>query len=331
MSDAGRLRLAVFGSPAFSVPTLERVAARHDLRLVVAQDDKPAGRKMRPTPPAAAVWARERGVLLRQPERLKGNEAFLTVLRELDLDVAVTAAYGKILPSALLGVPRHGVLNVHASLLPAYRGAAPVQWALIDGCRETGVSIMQTETGLDTGPVRHVRRIPIAPDDDAATLMEKLAHLGADALEEALDMLARGALPSVPQDDDAATYAPRLTRDDGRVRWHEPGGRILDRHRGVAIWPGSWTTVDGDDLKVHDMAIATGRGDEAPGVPPGVSPGHGEGRDPGTITAIDAHGVHVATADGTIVVREVQAPSRARTPAAAWARGARIEPGVTLV
>jgi methionyl-tRNA formyltransferase len=327
MSGSGRLRLAVFGSPAFSVPTLERVAARHDLRLVVAQDDKPAGRRMRSTPPAAAVWARERGVRLRQPERLKGNEAFLTALRELDLDVAVTAAYGKILPSALLGVPRHGVLNVHASLLPAYRGAAPVQWALIDGCHETGVSIMQTETGLDTGPVRHVRRIPIAPDDDAVTLMAKLAHLGADALEEALDLLALGALPSVPQDDEAASYAPRLTRDDGRVRWHEAGARIQGRHRGVAIWPGSWTTVDGDVLKVHDMAIATGSEDDARGLPSG----HGAGREPGTITAIDADGVRVAIPDGTIVVREVQAPGRARTPAAAWARGARIEPGVTLV
>jgi methionyl-tRNA formyltransferase len=314
-APAERLRVAVFGSPAFALPTLERVAERHDLLLVVTQDDKPAGRGLHSAPPAAAAWARERGVPLAQPARLKRNEAFLDTLRELDLDVAVTVAYGKILPSALLAIPRHGVLNVHASVLPAYRGAAPVQWALIDGLHETGVSIMQTETGLDTGPVRHVRRVPIPADDDALTLTDRLARVGAEALAEALALLAAGSLPSVPQDDDAASYAPRLTRDDGRVRWEEGAQRVLDRHRGVALWPGSWTTLGGETLKIHDLARGADTRERAA---------------PGTITSIDALGVHVATGDGALVVREVQAPGRTRTPAAAWARGARIEPGVSL-
>jgi methionyl-tRNA formyltransferase len=319
MSVPERLRVALFGSPAFALPSLERLAERHDLCLVVAQPDKPAGRHLRPKAPAAAVWARERGAPLRQPARLTGNEAFLAELGALDLDVAVTAAYGKILPAALLALPRHGVLNVHASVLPAYRGAAPVQWALIDGRTETGVSIMQTETGLDTGPVRHLRRVPIAEDDDARTLTERLALVGAEALIEALDLLARDALPSVPQDDAAASHAPRLRRDDGRVRWSDPARRVLDRHRGVVLWPGSWTSVGDATLKIHGLELA-----HEP------LPGAGARPRPGTVVAIDAAGVSVATGDGAVRLREVQTPGRARTPASEWARGARLAPGVSL-
>ncbi|MBA2665842.1 MAG: methionyl-tRNA formyltransferase [Trueperaceae bacterium] len=315
MTSARPLRVALLGSPAFALPTLEMLFERHDLRLVIAQNDKPAGRRMRSTTPATALWAREHGVPLAQPERLKGNDAFVRELEALDLDVAVTAAYGKILPATVLAVPSHGVLNVHGSLLPAYRGAAPVQWALIDGLLETGVSIMQTETGLDTGPVRHVRRRAILPAHDARSLANELAHAGAHALAEALDALVRGTLPSLPQDAAAATHAPRLTKDDGRVRWHESARRIHDRYRGVAGWPGTWTTSAGVDLKVHDMTLA---------------PELHSAEAPGTITSIDPAGVTVATGDGVVVVREVQTPGRTRVEAGAWAHGARIGKGERL-
>lgn len=313
--NAGRLRIAAFGSPAFTLPSLERVAQEHDLLLVVSQPDKPAGRGMAHRSPPAADWARAHGVALAQPERLRGNDAFLDRLRDLSLDVAITAAYGKILPSALLAIPREGVLNVHASLLPRYRGAAPVQWALIEGEQETGVSIMQTEAGLDTGPVRHVRRLAIDAEETAGALLERLAALGAETLSEALALLARGDLPSQPQDHAAATLAPRLTRSDGRIRWTDDAGAVHARHRGVTPWPGSWFERGGPAgsavVKVHALALGARHADAAPG----------------SVVAVDDAGIHVATAQGTVVLQTLQSPGKPRQAAAVWARGARIEVG----
>ncbi len=316
--DGPRLRVAAFGSPAFAIPSLEVLAREHCLLLVVAQPDKPAGRGMAQQAPAAAAWAREHGVPLAQPARLKRDEAFLQRLRDLGLDVAVTAAYGKILPEALLRIPRHGVLNVHASLLPKYRGAAPVQWALIEGARETGVSIMQTEAGLDTGPVRHVLRSDIAPDETAAQLTARLAELGARALSEALARLTRGELPSEAQDHAAASLAPRLTRADGRIRWDAGAAALAARHRGVTPWPGSWFERAGrkgpEVVKVHALRPAPAAPDSR-----GVAPG--------TVTAIDEQGVRVATGAGEVILEVLQSAGRPRQDAAAWARGARLEVG----
>jgi methionyl-tRNA formyltransferase len=315
VSGGRRLRVAAFGSPEFALPSIEVLSREHDLVLVVSQSDKPAGRGMAPRTPAAAAWARAHGVALAQPERLRSNEAFLERLRALDLDVAVTAAYGKLLPPELLAIPREGVLNVHASLLPRYRGAAPVQRALIDGAAETGVTIMQTEAGLDTGPVRHVRRTTIGPDETAQTLLGRLAELGATALSEALALLARDELPSEPQDHDAATIAPRLTRADGRIRWEDDAEAVSARHRGVTPWPGSWferTRGAGSEVvKVHAMERGALETSSAAG----------------TIVALDEAGVHVATGRGTVVLRVLQSPGRPRQDAAAWARGARLALG----
>lgn len=314
-----RLRVALFGSPAFALPCLERLRRDHDLQLVVAQPDKPAGRGLRTRTPATAAWARAAGVPVAQPERLRGNDAFLATLRDLDLDVAVSAAYGKLLPTALLGVPREGVLNVHASLLPRHRGAAPVQWALIQGDAETGVTIMQTDAGLDTGAIRLERRTPIGPDEHAAELMDRLAVLGAEALGDALALLALGRLPSRPQDDAAATLAPRLTRADGRIRWDAPSAAVVARHRGVTPWPGSSFVLERDGreeiVKVHALRA----GDPSD-----------RGLPPGEIAAVDDAGLHVATADGAVVLGELQSPGRPRLPAAVWARGARLAAGARL-
>lgn len=318
-----RLRVALFGTPAFALPTLDALHAQHDVVLVVAQPDRPVGRGRSVTSPPAAARARELGLPLAQPERLRRDAAFAGRLAELDLDVAVTAAYGQILPASLLEVPREGFLNVHASLLPRWRGAAPVQHALIAGDEVTGVSIMQTEAGLDTGPVRLVRELRIAADDDAPTLLDALARLGAEALLEALDQLADGTLPSVPQDDAEATLAPRLTKDDGRVRWADPARRVRDRHRGVAGWPGSWCRLGVDDeaavLKVHGLEIAP---DAAGAAAPGI--------DPGTVLAVDADGLRVACGEGAVRLTEVQPAGKPRMDARAWANGARVVPGWRL-
>lgn len=300
---AARLRVVLFGSPAFALPTLEALLASHDLLAVVSQPDKPAGRGLRLRSPAAAQAARERGVPVLQPARLRGDDDFVATLEGLGADLAVTAAYGKILPQALLDVPRYGFLNVHASLLPKYRGAAPIQWALIEGERETGVTIMQTEAGLDTGPIRLVRRRPIGRHDTALDLFASLATLGAEALIDALELLARHELPSEAQDHAAATLAPLLTRDDGRIDWTASAERIYNRYRGVIAWPGSWWTADGGPIKVHAMR-------------PRPTGGRG-----GEVLALSAEGVLVAAGEGSILLQTVQPAGRPRMDARAWARG----------
>jgi methionyl-tRNA formyltransferase len=305
------LRVALFGSPGFALPSLEALHGRHDLALVVAQPDKRAGRGLKTVSPATVVRARELGIETYQPARLKPAEVAARI-RSFDLDVAVTAAYGKILPAPLLEIPRFGFLNVHASLLPRYRGAAPIQWALIRSERETGITIMQTEAGLDTGAIRHVQTVSIGADDDATTLFGALAHLGAETLMAALDLLVAGQLPSTPQSDEEATFAPMLTREDGRIRWREPAQAIVDRHRGVAAWPGSWFELAGDSVKVHALAATAGSGE------------------PGHVLAFDAAGVTVASGEGAVRLLEVQPSGRARMAARAWANGRRLKVGDRL-
>jgi methionyl-tRNA formyltransferase len=318
------VRVALFGSPAFALPTLEALLERHEVALVVAQPDKRAGRGHKLTPPPVAQRARELGLRLEQPERLKGNAAFLELVRGLKLDVAVTAAYGKILPQALLELPQHGFLNVHASLLPKYRGAAPVQWALIDGETETGISIMQTEAGLDTGPVRLRRHLPIAPDDTAVTLFARLAELGAAALTEALAALEAGTLPSEPQDDAQATHAPMLHKDDGRVRWEASAAAIYNRYRGVFAWPGSWTRYRNGVLKIREMAPVTS---SLPAQPAPTAPARPSGAAPGTILELGAEGVTVAAGEGAVLLRAVQPAGKAAMAARAWANGYGVRVG----
>ena len=314
------LRVALFGSPTFALPTLELLHRDHDLILVVAQPDKPAGRGNKLTSPPVAQWvkdsgAKNLGVRLEQPAKLRKNESFFRLVESLDLDVAITAAYGKILPQALLDIPEHGFLNVHASLLPKYRGAAPIQWALINGEEETGVSIMQTEAGLDTGPVRHVKRLELAPHDTAPTLFEDLSTLGAEALGEALVRLARGNLPCTPQNDEKATFAPLLTKEDGEIRWDSSAREVYNRFRGVMAWPGTWTIHQGKTLKVHEMALQQ----------------EGQGRgEAGEVLSVDASGVLVATGEGAVLLKTVQPAGKARMSAYDFANGYGVKAGQSL-
>ncbi|HEX7000148.1 MAG TPA: methionyl-tRNA formyltransferase [Trueperaceae bacterium] len=310
------LRVAFFGSPDFALPSLEALMARHEVVMVVAQPDKRAGRGMRVTAPPVARLARESGLELWQPTRLRKDEAFLSRLAAVGADVGVTAAYGRILPPPVLSAPRHGVLNVHASLLPRYRGAAPIQWALIRGEDETGVTIMQTEEGLDTGPIRLQRRTAIEDGEDATALSSRLARLGAEALVESLDLLAEGTLPLTPQDDSQATHAPLLTPADGHVRWHESAREIHDRFRGVSAWPGTSFQLGDERVKVTAM-----------------TPGEGEGTGdtlPGTVVEIGAGGVIVGTGSGTVALKRVKPPGGREMPARDWANGRGVTQGTRL-
>lgn len=336
-----RLRVALFGSPAFALPTLRALHERHELVLVVSQPDKPAGRGMSVRPPPSAALARELGLELWQPTRLKRDLEFLQRLEAADLDVGVTAAYGRILPAAVFEAPRHGVLNVHASLLPQYRGAAPIQWALIEGREDTGVTIMQTEAGLDTGPVRLQRRVAIAPHEHAGDLMARLADVGAQALLEALELLAAGRLPSAPQDDDQATLAPLLSPEDGHVRWSEPAAAIYDRFRGVSAWPGTSFAYQGQRVKVTAMAAVEGEPGAQPGSPREASPAQGGGTparsEPvagdtaaGAVLAIEQDVVLVAAGAGAVSLSRVKPPGGREMSASAWANGRRLVVGDRL-
>lgn len=244
------LRIVFMGSPAFAVPSLEGLlAAGHDVTLVLAQPDRPAGRGRQPTPPPVAAFARERGLPLFQPSSLKPPEAFARV-QEAAPDVIVVAAYGLILRREVLDLPRLGCVNVHASLLPRHRGAAPISAAILAGDAETGICIMQMEVGLDTGPVFARRSTPVGPQDDTPTLTERLALIGRDLLVETLPRLAAGKLTPEPQDDALATYAPKIQREDARLDWSLPAVELERRVRAYRGWPDAFTTWQGKGLKV---------------------------------------------------------------------------------
>lgn len=306
------MRVALFGSPDFALPSLESLHRNHELLLVVSQPDKPAGRGKRLQSPATAQRAKDLGIRLEQPKRLKNQQDFFDLISDLKLDVAITAAYGKILPQALLDIPKHGFLNVHASLLPKYRGAAPIQWALIEGEQETGISIMQTEAGLDTGPVRFVKKMEISEKDTALSLFASLSTLGAMALEEALEKLESGTLPLQPQDDSKATIAPLLSKEDGKIRWTDDLEAIWNRYRGVYAWPGSWTLYRGAQLKIHQIKKSNETGK------------------PGRILQISQTGITVGSGTASLLLELVQPPNKARMTAYDWANGYGVKVGDEL-
>jgi methionyl-tRNA formyltransferase len=307
----GRPRAVFFGSPAFAVPCLRAVAAETEVVAVVSQPDRPAGRGQAPAAPAVKREAEALGVPILQPEKIRTPETH-AALAALGADLFVVVAYGRILPQTLLDLPRFGPFNVHASLLPRLRGAAPIQWAIIRGETQTGVSIMRMEAGLDTGPVAAVRTLPISDADTTGTLSEKLSGLGAELLVATLPAIADQSVALRPQDDAGATLAPPLTKADGLLRWQQPARLVSAQARGVDPWPGATTTLGGEPLKLFSPRVVAG----------GAGP-------PGAIREVGAEGLVVACADGTAVAfAELQFPGRRRM-AAALARD-RLPPGTTL-
>ena len=300
------MRLAFLGSPPFAVAALDALhEAGHEIAAVYAQPPKPSGRGHQLTPCAVHARAEALGLPVRTPARLRRDEAEWAFFAGLELDVSVVAAYGLILPPAMLAAPRRGCLNIHASLLPRHRGAAPIQAAILAGDRESGVTIMQMDAGLDTGPMLLAGAIPLAPRETAASLHDRLAPLGARLL---LQALAEAPAPAA-QDDDASTYAPKLGRDDGVLDWTREALELDRRVRAFDPWPGTRTTLAGETLKVLAAEPAAASG------PPG--------------TILD-DGFTVATGRGALRLTRVQAPGRPPTDGAAFLRGRRGAPGVVL-
>jgi methionyl-tRNA formyltransferase len=300
------VKLVFLGTPPFSVSILEALAAAGvEILSVVAQPDRPAGRGQVLREPATKTWAKEHGVPVLQPEKVRDGR-LAEALGLLEPDLLVVAAYGRILGDDLLGLAPHGAVNVHASLLPKYRGAAPIQWALAEGETETGVTIMQMDAGLDTGDILLQRPLPILPEDTAGTLHDRLAALGGEALVAALELLLKGAIVPVPQDEKAATLAPVLQKDHGRLDFSLPARTLANRVRAFTPWPGAFTTLGGKTLKVHRAwpSNATSRL-EAPGR-----------------TTETSEGWLVACGDGTaLVLAEVQLEGRKRMAASEFLKG----------
>ena len=317
-----RPRAVFFGSPAFAVPCLRAVAAQTELCAVVSQPDRPAGRGQAPAAPAvkreaeALGMASLPGLPILQPEKIRTPETH-AALAALGADLFVVVAYGRILPQTLLDLPRLGSFNVHASLLPKLRGAAPIQWAIIRGERQTGVSIMRMEAGLDTGPVAAVRALDITDHDTTGTLSVKLADLGANLLVDTLPAIVGGTVALHRQDDGAATLAPLLTKADGIVNFNQPARLVSAQARGVDPWPGATTTLGGEPLKLFAPRVVAAAASAAP-APPGM------------IRDVTADGLVVSCADDAqmIAFAEIQFPGKRRMPAA-LARD-RLPPGTRL-
>lgn len=306
------MRVLFWGTPEFGLPSLEAMrGAGHDIAGVVTNPDRPAGRGRRPRTSAVKAWALEAGVPVLQPER-PGEEAFLAAARRLRPDISVVAAYGRLLPPVALDLPPLGSLNVHASLLPALRGAAPINWAIIRGHRESGVSIQRMVAELDAGPVLGQTRIPIPVAMTAGELYAEAATAGGARLVAVLDDLASGRAVERAQDDARATWAPKLDRETARIDWSRPAAEVANRIRGCDPRPAAWTSL---------AAPAALAGRTLQCFEPEVD-GPRSGAAPGTVVRVDpVRGLRVATGSGTVAVGAVKPAGRRRMSAVAWVRG----------
>ena len=301
-------RVVFLGTPQFGVPVLEALLEHHDVLAVVTQPDCASGRGRRHTrmPPVKQV-AQAHGLQVYQPASLSGDKEAIATLRESDADLFVIAAYGQILRPTVLGIPRHGCIGVHASLLPKLRGAAPIAAAILQGEKETGVSLMLTDKGMDTGPIIAQRALPIAADDTTETLSERLAQLGAELLIETLPEWLAGEIEPRPQDDVEATYAPRIEKTQGAIDWQRTAAEIDRQVRAFRPWPGAFCIYEGKNLKVLKAhSLPQWRG----------------GEEPGGVVQVDQD-IGVATGGGLLVLEEVQLAGKKPMDVRQFARGRR--------
>jgi len=314
------MRILFWGTSDFAVPGLRALIGEgHQVVAVITQPDRPAGRgrKLRPTPIRAA--AEEEGIPVLTPERPRGEE-FFNSLRALEPEISVVAAYGHILLPECLEIPVRGSINVHASLLPELRGAAPVNWAIARGHEKTGVTIMRMSAGMDEGPILLQREIPIGREETASELYQRLSELGAEELLQALALLEIGELPEREQDHARATYAPKVDRETARIDWSRTPHEVANHIRGMDEVPGGWSALDGEPFKLF--------GPKFPSMEGRVESAAWEGDAPGTIVAASpTAGLLVAAGGGLLGIEEVQPPGGRRMSAREWLRGRKIAVG----
>jgi len=312
------MKVLFWGTPDFAVPTLRALVGEgHEVVGVVTQPDRPKGRGRTLTPSPVKEVAEAEGVPVLTPDRPRGD-GFLAELAALTPEVSVVVAYGHILTPEVLDLPPLGSWNVHASILPALRGAAPIHWAVARGHEETGVTVMQMEEGLDSGPMLVTHRIAIDPTDTSSSLAPRLAELGAAAMIEGLALLETGIAEPETQDHEAATYAPKVSREVARIDWTRPAAEVRDHVRGMDSVPGAWTTLEGQPLKLFSPT---------PTLDPVAD------AQPGQVVDVDTEcpdGLAVATSDGAVRFAEVQPPGKRRMDVGSWLRGRSVERGVVL-
>lgn len=309
------MRLVFCGTPQFAVPVLEAViAAGHEVALVLTQPDRPVGRDQKVQAPPIKQVALAHSIPVLQPEKIKNNAELRAQLEEIAPDAILVVAYGRIIPEWMLNLPRYGNINLHGSLLPKYRGAAPIQWAVANGETVTGVTTMRLDAGLDTGPMLLAQAVPIGEEETSEDVYENLAEVGAPLMVETLRRLEAGDLFPTSQDESLATHAPILSREDGRIDFRRTAKQIRDRWRGFHPWPGAFTVYRGKKLIVHRLHCVDH---------------HPEPINPGVIHLHDGR-ILVGCKESAIELDEVQVEGKKRVPAAEFARGYQVNSGEHL-
>jgi methionyl-tRNA formyltransferase len=315
------------GTPEFAVPSLQALLDKDEnVVCVITQPDRARGRGRKVLPPPVKELALQASIPVLQPEHIKGND-FLAELGKFEPDIIALTAYGNILPGSIINLPPLGTINVHGSLLPKYRGAAPIQWALINGENETGITIMQMDEGIDTGDILLQEKIAIEPEDTTGTLSGKLAELGGTALGKALDLLRQDKLIPLKQDDMQATRAPLLKKEDGLVDWSQSAAQISGLIRGLDPWPTTYTTLSGKRLRLFSPEIFVKNPCQNDFFDPDITCKFVE---PGIVCRADRNGLLITTGKGCLLIREIQAEGSRRMGVGAFISGHPIEPGTLL-
>lgn len=306
------MKIVFFGSPAIALPALNSLlTANHEIKLVVTQPDKPAGRGKKLTPPPVKIFAENHGLPCIQPEKIRKDEKALELIKAASPDINIVVAYGQIIPASIIYLPPYKSLNIHFSLLPKYRGAAPVQWAILNGEKVTGVTIFQLNEKMDEGPILTQQETPILPRENALELETRLAHLGASLLIETLNHLQ--TLKLKEQDHSQATYAPKLTKEQGQINWEEPA-EIIDRKvRAFFPWPSTYTFLNNQRIEILS-------GQVVPGLMPAARPGE--------IVQIDKSGIYVCCGQKSLyLVEKVKPEGKKEMSAYSFSLGGKVKPG----
>lgn len=308
------MKIIYAGTPDFAVPTLERLyEENYPPNLVISQKDRRRGRgkKLQYTP--VKKKAIDLGIEVFQPEDINSKNS-IEKIKSINPDIIIVAAFGQILKKELLDIPRYGCINIHASLLPKYRGAAPINWAIINGEKDTGITIMDMEEGLDTGDIISQRSIPIEEDDDSQSLHDKLSVLGSELIIETITNITRGKYKKTSQDDSLSSYAPRIFRETGKIDWNTKGEDIFNLVRGLKPWPGTYSYYQDEVIKIHRVRIE-----------PQIKKG-----EPGEIVKVDNNGIYVNCLDNTIVIEELQFPNKIKMSTRDYLAGNSIKLNVRL-